>query len=116
MKRHDKTILMKLVDEAEVLATIIHDYNEEQFLESEDKKRATCMTLINIGELVKNLDMDLRIKHSNIPWKDIAGFRDVASHGYFTLRLPEVWIYASQEVPILKMQILEIIENEEETD
>jgi len=116
MKRHDRIILMKILEESDVLATIIYDLSEEQFLTSEDKKRATCMTLINIGELVKNLDIELRMKHNQVPWKEVAGFRDVVSHGYFTLRLPEVWVYASQELPVLKTQIKEILENEEEPD
>ena len=111
MRRHDRSILLKIVEESDVLETIIHDLSVEQFLSSEDKMRATCMTLINIGELVKNLDMELRTKHNQVPWKEMAGFRDVASHGYFTLRLPEVWVYASQEIPTLKTQIKEILEN-----
>ena len=52
------------------------------------------MTLINIGELIKNLDFVFRQKHSDIPWKDMAGLRDVAAHGYFALRMTDIWIYA----------------------
>ena len=116
MIKHNRIILEKIIDEAEVVSQLINGFAEFDFIASEATKRAVCMTLINIGELVKNLKDDLRQNYSNIPWKQIAGFRDVASHGYFTLRLPEVWVYASQEVPLLKVQIEEILENEGKTD
>jgi len=67
------------------------------------------MTLINIGELVKNLSDVFRNEHKHIPWKEIAGFRDVAAHGYFTLRMDDVWVYASLELPKLAEEIREIL-------
>lgn len=33
-----------------------------------------------IGESVKNLLVTFRTKHSNIPWKQMAGMRDVLTH------------------------------------
>ena len=78
--------------------------------------RATCMTLINIGELVKNLDKDFRTNHPLIPWKDMAGLRDVAAHGYFTLIMSDVWLFATTELPLFTDQIKEILDNEKETD
>lgn len=62
----------------------------EAFCEDEMLKRAVCMTVINIGELVKNLSDNCRNTHSRnthrgIPWKEITGFRDIAAHKYQTL-------------------------------
>jgi len=68
------------------------------------------MTLINIGELVKNLSMDFRQAYPHIPWKEMAGLRDVTAHGYFTLRMPDVWIYATEGLPLHAMQIKEILD------
>ena len=69
------------------------------------------MTLINIGELIKNLDFEFRQNHPNIPWKDMAGLRDVAAHGYFTLRMNDIWIYASEEIPVISDNIKAILSN-----
>ena len=114
MTKRDRIILQKIIEEADILMQVLCSIDEEVFLASEEKKRTTCMTLINIGELVKNLNMEIRTRYASIPWKRIAGFRDVASHGYFLLRLSEVWVYASQEVPLLRVQIKEILANEKE--
>jgi len=73
--------------------------------------RAVCTTLINIGELVKNLTDDFRNTNKQIPWKDLAGLRDVTAHGYFTLRMPDIWIYASQELPPYIMIIKQTLDN-----
>ena len=116
MSRRIRTILDKIMQEAAALAQIVHQLDESAFLQSEITMRATCMTLINIGELVKNLDDDFRASHKHVPWRDIAGFRDVAAHGYFTLRMEEVWIYASKELPVLVAQIKDILDNKEQDD
>ena len=100
MNKRDKTILTKITEEATALAQMIHGIDESAFLANEEKMRAVCMTLINVGELIKNLDNDFRQKHGQIPWKKMAGLRDVAAHGYFTIRMPDVWIYASMELPL----------------
>ena len=112
MNKRDKIILKKIIDEAAALAQMLHGIDESVFLSSEEKMRAVCMTLINVGELVKNLDNDFRQNHSQLPWKNIAGLRDVAAHGYFTLKMPDIWIYASIELPMYAAQIKGILDNE----
>jgi len=116
MKRRNRIILDKIIEEADFLSLSISGIDETEFLRNEMIKRATCMTLINIGELIKNLEDDIRTKYSEIPWKDFAGFRDVAAHGYFTLRMDRVWLYAKDEMPVFADQIKEILDSEEETD
>ena len=109
-------ILCKIVDETDILAQILLGFDEISFLSSDEKMRATNMTLINIGEMVKNLSDDFRNEFTHIPWRKIAGFRDVAVHGYFTLRMDDVWIYASIEVPELSAKIKEILYNDKKTN
>ena len=87
------------------MALSLDGYDERAFLTNEDKKRASAMTLINIGELVKNLSDEFRNEHKHIPWKEIAGFRDVAIHGYFTLLYTIIpvlaWVLACQALIVL---------------
>ena len=109
MNRRDRIILQKITEEAAVLAQMLHGIDESVFLADDEKMRATCMTLINIGELIKNLSSDFRESNKHIPWKDMAGLRDVAAHGYFTLRMPDIWIFAAAELPMYATQIREIL-------
>ena len=114
MIKRDRTILLKICDEAAIVAAMITGVDEVAFLSSDEKMRAVCMTLINIGELVKNLSESFRQKHQQIPWKDIAGFRDVTAHGYFTLRMQDVWIYASDELPVIARSIVDVLKDDNE--
>jgi len=107
--KRDISILTKIINEATAVSTMLSGIDEQGFLSNDEKMRATCMTLINIGELIKNLDFEFRQKHTNIPWKDMAGLRDVAAHGYFTLKMNDIWIYASEEIPVILEDIKEIL-------
>ena len=71
--------------------------------------RAVGMTVINIGELVKNLSDETRLAYPHIPWKSIAGFRDVAAHKYQTLRMEDVYETVVTDFPALKEQIERIL-------
>ncbi len=48
------------------------------FMEDEKLKRALCMTVINVGELIKNITPETRKKYPEIPWREITGMRDMA--------------------------------------
>jgi uncharacterized protein with HEPN domain len=109
MTKRDRIILEKLLEETNIVAGIIEGLSEATFLAKNEKQRAVAMTLINIGELVKNLTADFRLQHNQIPWKSMAGLRDVAAHGYFTLRMEEIWVYASVDLPIVAAEIKELL-------
>ena len=55
--------------------------NLEDFLDDGKTKRACCMALVNIGDLVKKLTDKFKESY-NIPWKAIAGMIDITSHKY----------------------------------
>jgi len=67
------------------------------------------MTVINIGELTKSLSVDLRITYNNIPWKSIAGMRDMTAHKYQALKMGDVWVTVINDIPILKDKLIAIL-------
>ena len=85
------------------------DVPVDEFLVDEKLKRAVCMTVINVGELVKGLDFDFRKAHSEIPWRLIAGFRDVAAHRYQSLRMEDVYATVAGDFPRLVEQLRAIL-------
>jgi uncharacterized protein with HEPN domain len=105
MDKRNRIILDKILNETIVITGMIVDCDFNCFAEDEKTKRAVCMTLINIGELVKLLSLDFRQAHSAIPWRSIAGLRDVTAHGYHTLRMEDVWETVTTDIPVLQAQI-----------
>ena len=73
----------------------------EDFLSNKLVRNAVGMSLINIGELVKALPIEYRDEHPGIPWKRIAGMRDLAAHKYQTLDMVAVWNVIQDRIPEL---------------
>ena len=109
MERRDRTILQKVLSEIEIARQMMNGCTLEQFKQNEMLMRAVGMTVINIGELVKNLSEQARLTYTHIPWKAIAGFRDIAAHKYQTLRMEDVYETVAADFPSLKEQIEKIL-------
>jgi uncharacterized protein with HEPN domain len=62
------------------------------------------------GEASKRLSLDLRSQHHEIPWRRIAGLRDVLIHGYMGVDLAAVWEITQKELPVLKKHVRMILE------
>ena len=63
-----------------------------------------------IGEAVKQLSSDLRDQYPSVPWRRIAGFRDVLIHDYMGVDLDEVWNVIDKDLPLLKRTVEEMRE------
>lgn len=115
MQRRDYIIIEKIISEIKISSEMLGDTDLEAFLSDEKLKRAVGMTVINIGELVKNITEETRMKYRNVPWKAIAGLRDIAAHKYQTLRMEDVYNTASTDLPELEKSLKHIIECESAT-
>jgi len=52
---------------------------------------ATIRNLEILGEAIKNIPNDLKSKEPNIPWSNIAGFRNRLAHAYFGIDDEIIW-------------------------
>lgn len=109
MQRKDKIALEKILDEAHISVKMLSDTEQNDFISDEILKRAAAMSVINIGELVKNLSPEFRNEHKNVPWKAISGFRDVAAHKYGTLDMNIVYNTVKTDIPTLISNIQKIL-------
>ena len=77
---------------------------------------AVVRNLEVIGEATKRLSAELRDKHPSLPWRQIAGLRDVLIHDYGNVDIEEVWAIVKKDLPDLKQQVDEILKGMEEDD
>lgn len=112
MLHRDYIFIKKIGSELKLGINFIENITLEQFLKDEQIKRAVCMTAINVGELVKGLTDVTTKKYSDIPWKKIAGFRDIAAHKYEALNMGDVYKVVKEDFYQLDKKITEIINNE----
>ena len=115
MQHRDYITLKKILEEIDISTQLIGTSDLDSFLGNELLKRAIGMTLINIGELVKNLTTEFRLEYTFVPWKEISGFRDVAAHKYKTLNMNYVYNTVKIDLPELKSNIDKILSVEEKS-
>lgn len=58
---------------------------------------------------IKASDPDCRLSHPEVAWKNIAGFRDIATHKYQTLRMEDVYETTVTDFPDLQRKITRIL-------
>ena len=59
---------------------------------------------MNAGKKLPRIN-DFFKKEIDIPWRDIAGMRDIIAHDYFGMDLKVVWDTAKQSVPEAEVAI-----------
>lgn len=108
--KDSKIFLAHILESIGEIEKNIAGMTADQFLKSVTIQDAVNRRVEIIGEAVKNLPNSFKIKHKEIPWKQIAGMRDILIHEYFGVDNDLVWKIATKDIPKLKEQISEILE------
>lgn len=112
MTSRDSQILTKILSEIAVAGQLLDGVSMENFVSDERTARAISMTLINIGELVKNLTPELKQAHPDIPWRAISGMRDITAHKYQTLRKEDVYSTCVDDLPAFERQLRQLTQED----
>jgi len=75
------------------------------FLADTKTQEAVLRNFEVIGEATKRLGPEITGAHPELPWRQMAGFRDILIHAYDRVDVEEVWNIVEREVPGLAAQI-----------
>jgi uncharacterized protein with HEPN domain len=73
---------------------------------NDEKLSAILYQIAVIGEATKRLSQDLRQQHPEIPWREIAGMRDMLIHKYDQVDFDVIWDVVESKLP----QLLTLLE------
>lgn len=72
-----------------------------EFMRNRMIQDAVIRNLEVIGEATKNLSDGARAQCPEIPWRRVAGLRDVLIHDYMGVKVSEVWRVVESRLPAL---------------
>jgi uncharacterized protein with HEPN domain len=81
-----------------------------EFLSDPKTQDAVVRSFEVMGEAAKRVSEDLRALAPDIPWRKIAGFRDVLIHQYEGVDLEEVWKRVEGDLPPLRGRLQALLE------
>ena len=111
-KRDDKEWLEDILLACENILAYKEGYDFDMFLQDRKTQDAIIRNIGIIGEAVKKLSDNLKSRYETVEWSEIAKTRDKLIHAYFGVDLDVVWDIINQDIPVLRIQIKDIIEKE----
>ena len=110
--RRETLYLQDIVEACDLLATFLEGMDASAFMASELHKAAALQKLAVIGEAAARLPQEFRERQPEVEWRDIVAFRNIAVHAYFSVQWDIVWATVHDDVPVLRSQVLQILQNE----
>ena len=103
-----------MLNSLELIEKYLSGKSKEEFLTSVQLQDAVIRRLEIIGEAVKNLPEDVVKDFPDLPWKQIAGMRDILIHQYFGVDLDLTWEVIQVEMTKLHPKLKTILKTLEE--
>ncbi|EDX76295.1 conserved hypothetical protein [Coleofasciculus chthonoplastes PCC 7420] len=97
----DEAALLDIHNAAQRILIFATGVTKANLATNEEKQSAILYQVIVVGEATKRLSPDFRNTHPDIPWKDMAGMRDILAHQYDRVNLDTLWDLIQHDIPEL---------------
>jgi len=99
--RDPQITIQEIILATENCISFVEGMDFETFLKDLKTLSAVQHQILIIGEAVKRLPVEITQKHPQIPWKNIAGTRDVLIHCYEEADFQIIWNITTIQLPQL---------------
>lgn len=101
--------LVDILDAIDLVERYMKGVSKDAFEDNLEKQYAVLRRITIIGEATKRLTKEFRAEHPSIPWKQIAGIRDVLSHDYDEVDIDDVWVVICEDILQLSAYIRPLV-------
>lgn len=108
MKRENVLRVQDIMNAIESIKRATKGKTEREFCDDEVLISAVIRWLEIIGEAAKYVPQKIKQDNPGVPWKEMAGMRDVAIHDYADLIPEDIWKTVVNDIPSLYKQIKKI--------
>ena len=108
MSRDNRFRLQDILDAIDRINSYVEGMPYADFLADRKTQDAVTRNVEIIGEAARSLSEQFKQEHSNIPWQDIVGMRNVIVHQYFGILPDVVWDVIENELPTLRSQLAKL--------
>ncbi len=112
--KDDAVYLKHILDAISTIESYIA-VGHEEFAAKSHWQDAVIRQLEIIGEATKRLSPNVRAQYPEVPWRRIAGLRDVLIHDYMGVDIAAVWQITQKDLPPFKEQVQIILRDMGET-
>ena len=106
----DKQVLTDIILAVQQVLRYVEPLDRDRLAQDDEKQAAILYRIIIIGEATKRLSTELRSQSSEIPWRQMAGLRDVVIHDYDELDLDILWNVVQINLPDLEPKLQQILD------
>lgn len=85
-----------------------HVGDADEFLSDKWVQDAVLRNLEVVGEAAKGVSAALRSSHPEVPWREVAAFRDFVAHAYDKVTPERVWAIIEGDLPALLAKLRDI--------
>lgn len=110
MPRDFKVYLEDILEAVRKIRSYTDGLSYETFCESSLVVDAVTRNLEIIGEAAKQVPDSIRAQAPEIPWKRIAGLRDILIHDYFGIDFEIIWDVVTEKLAALERAVSRLLE------
>ncbi len=82
---------------------------KENFVGNRTIRDAVMHNLRLLAETSKRVSEEERARHPEVPWRDLADFRNVVVHDYLKIDYDEIWLIIENNLPPLQEDLARIV-------